>query len=372
MPVAVQPPKLNIPSIDLSPTAGKTDDELAATLLEALNTVGFLHVLNPGAGLDLPHVRDIFAAGSELFELPLEQKEAVGFDVATGAGYTSMMGQITGAKAHRFRGDLKESFSIGPSTSASLPSLLPSESLVPRIEAFRRACFACGLRLLDLFTIALKTPDDDPKYFRSRHTYHNNESLRLIHYPSFPRATAEDEAAQGKETSWSQLKIGEQDIRAGAHQDFGSATLLFQSPPDEAGKPTAVEGLEIFVAQEDGPAEAPDGSGRKGWWIPAPQPEGLSEGGSILVNVGVSMEIWSGSQFKATWHRVVCPNPPELAAGEVLPGRKSVVFFMIPDHNVMLTPIDKSGRPAVAEGCMSSGDFYNLRMKRSYGKDEMK
>lgn len=43
------------------------------------------------------------------------------------------------------------------------------------------------------------------------------------------------------------------------------STLLFQSPPGEDGTDTAVEGLEIFVAREDGDAEAPDGTGRKGW-----------------------------------------------------------------------------------------------------------
>jgi hypothetical protein len=47
------------------------------------------------------------------------------------------------------------------------------------------------------------------------------------------------------------------------------------------------------------------------------------------------MEIWSGTQFRATWHRVVCPNPPDLEPGQVLPGRKSVVFFMIPNHDVV-------------------------------------
>ncbi|KAK8869510.1 hypothetical protein IAR55_000075 [Kwoniella newhampshirensis] len=371
MPVAIQPPTLHIPTIDLSPSSGKSDAELAETLLEALNTVGFLHVLNPGPGLTQKDVRGIFDVGSELFKLPLEEKEAVGFDVETGAGYTSMMGQTTGAKAHRFRGDLKESFSIGPTTSSSLPSSLPDESLIPKVEAFRQSCFSCGLRLLDLFTLALKTPEDDPTYFRSKHTYHNNESLRLIHYPAFPRAAPDEENSQGKTTKWGELKIGEKDIRAGAHQDFGSATLLFQSPPDETGRATAVEGLEIFVAREDGPAEAPDDTGRKGWWVPAPAPTDVTAGGSILVNVGASMEIWSGGQFKATWHRVVCPSPPDLAPGEVLPGRKSVVFFMIPNHDVHLTPINSAGKPSVAEGCMTSGQFFKLRMARGYGKDEV-
>nr|XP_031861064.1 uncharacterized protein CI109_003424 [Kwoniella shandongensis]KAA5528136.1 hypothetical protein CI109_003424 [Kwoniella shandongensis] len=353
MPVAIQPPTLDIPTIDLAPSSGKSDAELAETLLQALNTVGFLHVLNPGPGLTQKDVRGIFDVGSKL--------------------YTSMMGQTTGAKAHRFRGDLKESFSIGPSTISSVPANIPDTTLIGQLEDFRQSCFDCGLRLLDLFTLALKTPEGDPSYFRSKHTYHNNESLRLIHYPAFPRASKDEEGVQGKSTNWGELKIGEKDIRAVVELTFGGMhrTLLFQSPPTEAGQPTAVEGLEIFVARPDGPAEAPDGSGRKGWWIPAPAPKDVTDGGSILVNVGASMEIWSGGQFKATWHRVVCPNPPDLAAGQVLPGRKSVVFFMIPNHDVHLTPINSAGKPAVAEGCMTSGEFFRLRMARGYGKDEV-
>lgn len=86
MPVAIQPPTLHIPVIDLSPASTQTDTERAAILLDALRTVGFLHVLNPHAGLDIKHVRDIFIAGEELFSLPLDEKAAVGFDVESGAG----------------------------------------------------------------------------------------------------------------------------------------------------------------------------------------------------------------------------------------------------------------------------------------------
>ena len=62
------------------------------------------------------------------------------------------------------------------------------------------------------------------------------------------------------------------------------STLLFQSPPEVDGTDTAVDGLEIFVRRPDGDAIAPDGSGDKGWWLPAPKPKGTGGGGSILVN----------------------------------------------------------------------------------------
>ena len=78
------------------------------------------------------------------------------------------------------------------------------------------------------------------------------------------------------------------------------STLLFQSPPSADGSATAVEGLEIFVRREDGIDIVPDGSGDKGWWVPAPKPEGVSEGGSILVN---------GSFFLFAFRRVSLPFP---------------------------------------------------------------
>ncbi|ORY26772.1 hypothetical protein BCR39DRAFT_589499 [Naematelia encephala] len=367
MPTAILPPKLHIPAIDLSPDSGKSDEDLAATLLEALFTVGFLYVLNPGPGLTTGHVRDMFEVAERLFAIPLEEKEAVVFDKDVGAGYTPMMGQTTGVDPNRFRGDLKESFSIGPNTTTSLPKSTYATDIITKVQSFRRAAYDCSQRLLELFSVALKTPNGDKNYFTRRHTWQNNETLRIIHYPSFPKA--EDEADQGKETSWENLKVGSKDIRAGAHQDFGSATLLFQSPPDENGKATAVQGLEIFVAREDGPDVLnEDGSGRRGWWIPAPAPEGSSLGGSALVNVGVAMEIWSGEQFTATWHRVTVPPPTQSAVDgqEILPGRKSIVFHSIPDHNVVLTPIDASGVPSVAEGCMTCGEFFKKRIARTY------
>jgi isopenicillin N synthase-like dioxygenase len=64
------------------------------------------------------------------------------------------------------------------------------------------------------------------------------------------------------------------------------------------------------------------------------------------------MEIWSGTQFRATWHRVVCPNPPDLEPGQVLPGRKSVVFFMIPNHDVVSgvdDPTESCDSPSVSQ-----------------------
>lgn len=91
---------------------------------------------------------------------------------------------------------------------------------MPLLSAFRKSCHEAANDLLDLFTIALKI-ENDPSYFRSRHTYGGSESLRLLSYPPLPQGGASD-IEQDAKTEWAKLKVGEKDIRAGAHQDFGS------------------------------------------------------------------------------------------------------------------------------------------------------
>lgn len=115
----------------------------------------------------------------------------------------------------------RRSFSIGPDSAVSIPP--SASSAISTLEAFRVACHTAGLRLVDLFTLALDIPDKD--YFRSRHSYGKNESLRLLHYPSFPKGGESDEGQDGK-TKWEEMRVGEKDIRAGAHQDFGSWCVL--------------------------------------------------------------------------------------------------------------------------------------------------
>jgi isopenicillin N synthase-like dioxygenase len=73
------------------------------------------------------------------------------------------------------------------------------------------------------------------------------------------------------------------DIRAGAHTDYGSITVLFQHH---------ISGLQVS---------------RAGAWIDVPPREGC-----LVINVGDALEFWSGGLFKVssstvppntnTWH----------------------------------------------------------------------
>lgn len=81
----------------------------------------------------------------------------------------------------------------------------------------------------------------------------------------------------------------EVDIRAGAHSDYGSVTLLFQRPSQP--------GLEILASTDE--------------WQPVPvTPPGTEEDSSppILVNIGDLLSHWTNGLLKSTVHRVIFPK----------------------------------------------------------------
>ncbi|XP_015588265.1 2-oxoglutarate-dependent dioxygenase htyE [Cephus cinctus] len=94
--------------------------------------------------------------------------------------------------------------------------------------------------------------------------------------------------------------------RCGAHQDYGTFTLLAQ---DCEG------GLEV---------QTPHGErwGRVGH-LP----------GAILVNTGDILACWTNDQLPALRHRVVVPEH----CGR---GRHSIAFFVHPDNEILIEPID--------------------------------
>ena len=91
-------------------------------------------------------------------------------------------------------------------------------------------------------------------------------------------------------------------LRAGAHSDYGSLTIL--RTEDKPG------GLQVL--------------NRAGDWVDVPF---ASDG--LIVNIGELMARWTNEQWKATLHRVV--NPPE-ASGSAS-RRLSLVFFHNPNYD---------------------------------------
>lgn len=145
-------------------------------------------------------------------------------------------------------------------------------------------------------------------FFSAAHATSNGESgtiLRMLRYP------AAESTAHGSE-----------DVRAGAHSDYGSMTLLFRLKGQA--------GLEILK--------------RDNTWAPVPvTPPGTENDPSppILINIGDLLSYWTNGLFRSTVHRVVFPKGSKSSVeGESSEGpRYSMAFFCHPAGSVTLDPV---------------------------------
>lgn len=186
----------------------------------------------------------------------------------------------------------------------------------------------------------------DEGWFTERHHCDatNTSVLRLLYYPS-------NKGSPG----------GEEVVRAGAHTDYGSLTLLFRLP----GQP----GLEILT--------------ESGMWVPVPvdpstndaQQNGSHQAASsnaervpILVNIGDVLSYWTNGLLKSTKHRVVLPE----GGGE---DRYSMAYFYQPDDDAELvevpSPVVKQAANVFGvkriPGIKTSKDHLDMKLKATYG-----
>lgn len=153
--------------------------------------------------------------------------------------------------------------------------------------------------------------------------------LRLIRYPavSIPSSIP----GGGASTTL--------DIRAGAHSDYGSLTLLFQQPSDTGG-------LQVQIPSTEA------------WLDVRPVPD------SIVVNIGDALEFWTAGRLRSTLHRVVFPRS-EQEAGD----RHSIPFFVQPDSSVLLRPLlrtDGIDLRNAREGEDDVKDFESVLRRKGY------
>ncbi len=125
-------------------------------------------------------------------------------------------------------------------------------------------------------------------------------------------------------------------LRAGAHSDYGSLTILLPE--------AAPGGLEIL---------APDGA-----WRPVP-----AIPGAFIVNIGDLMARWTNDRWVSTVHRVV--NPPADALGSVR--RQSLAFFHQPNYDALIECIPGCagpGRP-VRHAPITSGNHRLMKVTKA-------
>ena len=298
-----------IPVIDLADADGARAGGVARRIGAACERVGFFAVVN--AGVPQPAVDAAWNAARAFFDLPRAERMAVkapyagypyGYTPFLAEGLSYSLGEATPA-------DLKESYSCAFARPPEGPLADPDEAFVhsaniwPRrpagfaaaMEGYYRAMSGLAARLMRLFALALDLPRDHFAPAIDRHV----SGLRILNYPE---QDAPPEPGQ---------------IRAGAHTDYGSLTILRQD--------AAPGGLQ---------AMGPDGR-----WLDVPP---LAD--SFVVNLGDLMQRWTNDRWRSTLHRVV--NPPLDARGRSR--RQSIAFFHQPNWDAEIACIPSCLAPGEA------------------------
>lgn len=299
---------LNVPVIDISPFRSGADKiGVARDVDRACREIGFLVISGHGVPPDL--VERTRAAGRAFFDLPLEEKQRVRRPAPNVArGYIGMEEESVGRSRNpdATAGDLNESLMIGPVDAPPpayaavggphfAPNLWPERpvELQAAWTEYYRAMGSLAATLMRIFALGLGLPEGHFDPLINRHI----SRLRVRNYPAPATAPIPGQ------------------LRAGAHSDYGSLTILCTE--DRPG------GLQVFNAD--------------GVWVDVPiVPD------AFIVNIGDLLARWTNDAWVSTLHRVI--NPPAGAAGETR--RQSLVFFHNPNYDA---PIQSLDRQAVAK-----------------------
>jgi isopenicillin N synthase-like dioxygenase len=322
-----------VPVIDIAPflagdPQGKAD--VAAAMKDACENIGFLQIV--GHGVDPELIDRVYRLSREFFDKPLADKTPVtapspdqvrGYSAVGAEGLSYSLDEVSA-------GDLKESFSIGPEADAGDPYFTAPEAgphfapnLWPEGEPeFRRAyeeyfdvMAKLSEDLMRIFAVALDLPEE---FFTPKLDRHIS-MLRSLNYPDQPDAPQENQ------------------LRAGAHSDYGSLTILRQE--------NAPGGLQVRDLQ--------------GVWRDIPAIEG-----ALVVNIGDLMMQWTNDKWISTMHRVVNP-PRDQANGS---RRISLVFFHQPNYDALVETLESCIDPEHPSkyAPVTSGDhLYSKFVKQS-------
>ena len=288
------------------------DPKVAKELLNAMVSQGLVFI--DGHKFEAGEVEKIFNISKEFFKLPLEYKRKFPFD-SSNSGYIEFDQENLDPNAKK---DFKEglNFSNIDFTTGECQGNIPTwfTEDKERLEFIKNMILKLNQLALDLLLLlarGLEIEDGEgpgDEWFTSRYkpTSKSGSTFRFLHYPA---QNTKDELSQ---------------VRAGAHTDYGSMTLLFQKKNQE--------GLEIYSPVSKSWEKVPFVDSTKPGMAPP-----------VIVNIGDLLSYWTAGLLKSTIHRVKFSN----AKTE---DRYSVVFFSHPSDETLLEPVpskllkDRTGR----------------------------
>jgi isopenicillin N synthase-like dioxygenase len=306
----------NVPVIDIAPFRQGVREarrRVADAVDAACRGIGFLVIA--GHGVDPALIAATEAVSRRFFDLPLAEKMRVqrpAPDVTR--GYIPLLGESVARSRGEAAapGDINESMMIGPVDAVDpayamapaagkhfAPNLWPGRPAEFRAlwTDYYRAMASLAAELMRLFAVALELGDAD--FFADKIDRHISR-LRVRNYPAPATPPLPGQ------------------LRAGAHSDYGSLTIL--KTEDRPG------GLEVFAKEER--------------WVAVPiVPD------TFIVNLGDLMARWTNDRWVSTLHRVV--NPPERDAAESR--RQSLVFFHNPNYDAVIETLPT---------CLGAGSKY--------------
>jgi isopenicillin N synthase-like dioxygenase len=265
----------NIASVSLT-DADRDPQAFSNKLGRSFEEYGFAVIADHGIPPEL--IARAEGKAKAFFALPEETKRKYAMGQGGARGYTPF--GIETAKGHKAH-DLKEFWHVGRELPEGhrfrevmadnvWPDEVPDfrETFLELYDTFDRT----GLKILSAIARYLGV---DENYFADT-VRDGNSVMRLLHYPPQKEPTGEH-------------------IRAGAHEDINTITLLLGA--DEAG-------LELLT--------------RDGRWIPV-----SPRSGELVINIGDMLQRLTNGKLRSTSHRVVNPAPDRASHA-----RYSMPFFL--------------------------------------------
>lgn len=285
-----------IPVLDVGPFfAGEPEalTRLGQEVRQALEDIGFFFIKHHGVPQEL--IDRVFAEDARFHAQPMERKLTIKVN-NKGIGYMPPGLQQPKYKQEESprKPDIGEAFFIGRESNKTHdsgtadPLYQGGNQWPPDLPGFREtlieyfdAMEALSLRLLPVYATALGLP----KHFFDSAFIHSRPLgiLRVSHYPATP--------------------CDENQFNASPHIDGDFITILAQSE---------VPGLELRTPEKK--------------WIQAP-----ALPGTLLVNAGEILRLWSNGRFRATLHRVINQSGRD---------RYAIPFFYSPSPDTLIECVE--------------------------------